>query len=261
MKYSKSQVNASPLASVGLIGLTALAFLIEVSMTPGLRASWVMAWGATPDDFARLSANVAPPGTLFTLITSQFLHLGWYHFLWNTLALLAAGPAVEARLGRPLFVALYLVSGATGTVVHSAFAWAPSLALLGGSSSAAGVLGSYVLSHWSRRILFRVPLTTALWRMPVWGLTLIWIAGQWLSGFLAIVPAQLAAPPTFWAIGGGLVAGVILHWPLSRLTQARRAPRRPAVVHYNPYDNPDEEYRPLGEANARQPYDNEDEEA
>ena len=86
-------------------------------------------------------------GALWQLVTSQFLHVQLWHIAGNMLALWMLGPQLEAALGRTRFLALYLLSGLTGSV---AVLWlSPEFQLtLGASGAIYGLFGAFaVISH------------------------------------------------------------------------------------------------------------------
>jgi membrane associated rhomboid family serine protease len=45
------------------------------------------------------------------MLTDMFLHGGWMHLIFNMWFLWIFGPAMEARFGRPGFLALYVIGG------------------------------------------------------------------------------------------------------------------------------------------------------
>jgi membrane associated rhomboid family serine protease len=115
-------------------------------------------WCASADGFlydsqttcARMGATFLPgvtDGALWQLITSQFLHVQPWHIAGNMLALWMLGPQLEAALGRTRFLALYLLSGLTGSV---AVLWLSNeLGLtLGASGAIYGLFGAFaVIAH------------------------------------------------------------------------------------------------------------------
>jgi membrane associated rhomboid family serine protease len=54
-------------------------------------------------------------GAVWQLLTSMFTHVQLWHIGFNMLALYVLGPQLEAMLGRSRFLALYLLSGLTGS--------------------------------------------------------------------------------------------------------------------------------------------------
>ena len=79
-----------------------------------------------------------------TLITSLFLHAGWFHLLGNLWFLGVFGPNVETALGHGRFLLYYLISGVAGGLVHTMSDPESVLPALGASGAISGVMGSYL---------------------------------------------------------------------------------------------------------------------
>ncbi|MFA6955715.1 MAG: rhomboid family intramembrane serine protease [Thermoanaerobaculia bacterium] len=77
--------------------------------------------------------------------TSLFVHTDFMHLLGNMLFFFATGPFLEDVFGKPLFVALYLVSGVFATWCHASLHPDSMVTLLGASGAIAGVMGAYFL--------------------------------------------------------------------------------------------------------------------
>ena len=95
----------------------------------------------------------ARPG-LLPLFTSMFMHGGWLHLLGNMLFLWLAGPSLEDRWGRGLFLAFYLISGIAGTAIHVALNPRSTAPLIGASGAIAGLMGAFLVRVGSTRIRF-----------------------------------------------------------------------------------------------------------
>ncbi len=52
----------------------------------------------------------------YRAFTAMFLHANFQHIIFNMIALLIVGPAVEVLLGKARFLALYLLAGLGGSV-------------------------------------------------------------------------------------------------------------------------------------------------
>ncbi|HTI73087.1 MAG TPA: rhomboid family intramembrane serine protease [Candidatus Limnocylindria bacterium] len=93
-----------------------------------------------------LSLNGLQHGAWWQLITFQFLHGGWIHIGLNLLLLHSIGPVLETTIGRGRYVALYLISGSLGGLVHLVGAWSnPALfghPVVGASAGICGVLAA-----------------------------------------------------------------------------------------------------------------------
>lgn len=83
-------------------------------------------------------------GSVWQLATSMFAHVEIWHVAFNMLALYAFGPQLELALGRARFLALYLLSGLSG----SAFVYwlsAEYSATLGASGAIFGLMGALLV--------------------------------------------------------------------------------------------------------------------
>lgn len=83
-------------------------------------------------------------GAYWQLLTSMFAHVEIWHIAVNMFALYALGPQLELVLGRARFLALYLLSGLTG----SAFVYwlsAETSPTLGASGAIFGLMGALLV--------------------------------------------------------------------------------------------------------------------
>jgi membrane associated rhomboid family serine protease len=87
----------------------------------------------------------------YRAFTAMFLHANFQHILFNMIALLIVGPAVEVLLGRARFLALYLLAGLAGSVASYLLSPANILGL-GASGAIMGVMGAYVVIGLRRRL-------------------------------------------------------------------------------------------------------------
>jgi membrane associated rhomboid family serine protease len=123
----------------------------------------------------------------YRAFTAMWLHANLVHILFNMIALLIVGPAVEVLLGKVRFVALYLLAGLGGSV--GSYLVGPHNELgLGASGAIMGVMGAYVAIGLRRRL----PVA------PVVGLLVL----NLLIGFSGTIDWR--------AHLGGLATGVVL---------------------------------------------------
>ncbi len=80
-------------------------------------------------------------GAVWQLVTNVFTHVEIWHILANMVSLYLLGPQIEAVLGRARFLAVYLVSGLTGSAVVY---WLsdPGGYTLGASGAIYGIFGA-----------------------------------------------------------------------------------------------------------------------
>lgn len=89
----------------------------------------------------------------WTVITYMFAHANITHILFNMLALYFFGPAVEERLGGGRFLGLYFLSGITGALLSTVFAF--NSPIIGASGAVMGVMFAFA-RYWPhvRLLLF-----------------------------------------------------------------------------------------------------------
>jgi len=78
------------------------------------------------------------------VFTSMFLHGNFEHFFLNMFALFVFGGALERRVGTPMFLLIYLLSGITGSVGFLLFS-GPGVPALGASGAIFGLIGALVV--------------------------------------------------------------------------------------------------------------------
>lgn len=148
------------------------------------------------------------PAVYFSLLSSMFLHVSYLHIFGNMLFLFVFGPNVEARFGRPKYLATYLACGLAGEAATMATAlWTSSNDLyipeLGASAAISGVLAAYLILLPRSRVLsiimfFLIPISA------------FWFIGGW---FLLQVLYQLGGIDTgvaYVAHIGGFALGLII---------------------------------------------------
>ena len=178
-------------------------------------ANWLV---RTPSDLLEW------PHLFLSLLTSQFLHVGYVHLGFNTLYLYIFGASVEDRLGHTRFLLLYVGSGIASAVVHILTAPHSAIPMVGASGAIAGVLGAYLLLFPSARIVTALPIGL-LWDVidiPAFIFLGLWFLIQWWRGLLSIGQVADVGGIAFWAhIGGFLtgMAGVVLLHPVREHTR------------------------------------------
>ena len=145
--------------TVALIVVNAIVFLIQ------LAASHSLSGGEIEDKYFALSLTGLKHCFVWQLLTFQFMHAGWMHLIFNSLAIYFFGRPVETALGRRHFLTIYLLSGIIGGLVQMLFAWLiPSFggAVVGASAGASGLVAAFSILYWEERftlLLYFVPVT------------------------------------------------------------------------------------------------------
>jgi membrane associated rhomboid family serine protease len=200
-----------PPVVIGVVAVN-LAVLIT-SYVCGLPQA-VEALGAVP-------ADVVAGRRLYSLLTSMFVHAGFFHFLGNMYFLYVAGDNVEERLGHWRFLGFYLACGIVAGLAQVLSNVSSVLPCVGASGAVSGVLGAYVVLF--PRTRFRVRWFYFLWYhayldIPVWAYLGFWVALQ--VAFAAVGAGGVA----WWAhLGGfacGLAVGASVRWGAAKARPA-----------------------------------------
>jgi membrane associated rhomboid family serine protease len=126
-----------PYVTLTLIGASVIGFLLE-SADPFIQSRY------------GISAVGVAGGHLEQVITAGFLHVGIIHLAFNMLLLFQLGSALEARLGRYRFAALYL-AGLLGGAVGELLLSDPRTNAVGASGAVFALMGAvFVLPRRSR---------------------------------------------------------------------------------------------------------------
>lgn len=188
-------IRNRPRATLGLIGVLAIVFLVQLG---GAGGTFTAALELVP-------AQVLAGGRLWTLFTSMFLHGNLFHLLGNLYFLYVFGDNVEDYLGGPRFLALYLISGVAGAVLQSLFQSQPEIPNLGASGAIAGVLAAYL-------VIFPRVKIWQMFRIVRFRIGVLWFVAIWLAWNLLGVFTDL--PGVGWMTHlGGFAAGAAFAYP------------------------------------------------
>jgi membrane associated rhomboid family serine protease len=174
-----------------------------------------------------LSLDGLRQGYVWQLLTFQFMHGGWMHIIFNSLAIFFFGRPVETVLGSKRFIGLYFVSGTIGGLVQMLFALAiPSfdVPVVGASAGAMGLVAAFAVINWTERftlLFYFIPITMN-------GKTLLWASiGLAVLGMLNVNSHIANAAHLGGIVAGFFYARQILHgnWPQWKLFRRRERPR------------------------------------
>jgi rhomboid protease GluP len=147
------------------------------------------------------------PDSILRLFTSMFIHAGIAHIAFNLFALGYMGGFAERSIGRPKFIALYIIAGLGGALVHGIIATFilgnGYSVLIGASGAISGILG----------------ISAALGDIRGY----YWLAIQVLYVFIGSVTSLSIA---FAAHVGGFITGLVLTKLLIELERRKRNPYR-----------------------------------
>ena len=196
-----------------LIGINAAVFVLDMIFSTGMRTQAVSPsyWG---------NYNVADGVfglQVWRWITYQFLHDGFFHVLFNLLAIYFFGPMIEGWLGGRRFLAFYLLCGTCGALVYTLVVLtAPGLIfppgtparvvpIVGASGAVFGILvAAAVLFPTQRVMLLSPPIPMTLRTMALLFLGL---------AVLSLLAGSANAGGEAAHLGGAVLGYVLIRYP------------------------------------------------
>lgn len=194
-----------------LILVNVLVFLFELTLPneasydnpDGLSLNrFILTYGIVPDRFH-----------VFSLITSMFIHGGFFHVAGNMWFLWIFGKGIEDLLGHLRFLMFYLACGIIAGLAHILLNPYSPVPTVGASGAIAGVMGAYLIKFPHARIVTLIPLLIFITTLdlPAAFLLLYWFAIQFFSGVGSVGYSQVSKGDVAWfAHVGGFLAGMLL---------------------------------------------------
>jgi len=204
--------NIIPFVTVALIAANIGAFVSELLLSPAELHSWVDQLGMVP---ARLSQTLNS-GSLDlevygSLISSLFLHGGWFHLIGNIWFLWLFGYSVEYCLGHARFTMFYFGCGIIANLTQLAFDPTSTVPVIGASGAVSGILGAYAICFPKAKIQTLVPIffIFTIIEIPAMLFLGLWFFYQVQSGAASL--GMAGAGIAWWAHVGGFLSGVLLN--------------------------------------------------
>jgi membrane associated rhomboid family serine protease len=191
-----------PSVTLALIVANVAMYLWQLTVGPVA----IQIFGAVPWNITIRGYTTGGLPPMATLLTSMFLHGGFWHLGGNMLFLWIFGANVEDRLGHVGYLAFYLFCGLLAGTAQVLAAPMSRLPMVGASGAIAAVLGAYFLLFPRSRVLTWV-FFIGLIRVPAVLFLGIWFVLQLLS-----LPEGANGGVAFAAHVGGFLAGLILVW-------------------------------------------------
>jgi membrane associated rhomboid family serine protease len=239
----ENQTLRFPLITAAIIAANALVWVLVQGFgsDPALAVS-VCRFGLIPGDLLgivtpgtqiRVSAELAcvmdGHSNPVSVVTSMFMHGGWFHILGNMWFLWVFGDNVEDVMGPVRFILFYVLCGLAAAAAQIVTEPSSIVPMVGASGAIGGVMGAYALLFPRIRvntlIFLGFYITTVA--LPAYVLLGYWFVLQLLGGLPALAqnsPGGVA----FWAHIGGFLAGVLLIHPFVKpeyLAEHRRHTR------------------------------------
>lgn len=182
--------------------LTGMAFALTLLAGNG-EALDVIA-GFVPARFLGVQIPGALPAWV-TPLTATLLHGGWLHLAFNMLMLLFCGRMVEAVLGMPGLLLLYLAGAYAAAFGQYLLDPASLRPMIGASGAISAVFGAYALLFGKPRLLLDHPRMALL--VNIGWLALAWVGVQFLMGFAF---SDMGMAIAVGAHVGGFIAGLAI---------------------------------------------------
>jgi rhomboid family protein len=207
----------TPVVTLGLVIACFVVFAWELGLSASGGESaldtFITTWGVVPAELTAawgrgdyLSQETA------TLVTSQFLHGGWAHLLFNMLYLWIFGNNVEDRFGRVGFLAFYLFGGALAGLSQVAIDPTSTVPTIGASGAIAATLGAYFILFPRARVTSLVFLGFFYQLIDIPAVIVLgfWFVLQLIDGVASLGMIQTGGGVAFFAHIGGFVVGAII---------------------------------------------------
>lgn len=199
------RIKSTPVVTYLIVAVNVLVFLWQMTLdTSALDQVYLQA------GFIPCSGDIMTP----TLLSSLFLHGGFFHLLGNMIFLLAVGPAVEDYLGKFWFSVFYLAAGVGGGLLHAVFhASGVCLPVVGASGAVMGVMGGFLLLYPGTRItsllLFgRIPI--GVQHIPALYVLAGFFVWDVINGIASLNAPTVNGGVAFWAHVGGFLVGFLM---------------------------------------------------
>jgi len=210
-----------PIATIGLIVVNAVVYLYELSLGTQVNA-FITSWGTIPyeitnavdivgrDPNTTLVDTRTPVVPYATLLSSMFIHGGFWHLFGNMLYLWIFGNNIEDLMGPVRFIVFYLLCGLIASFTHILIQPDSTIPTVGASGAVSGVLGAYLIVYPHARVLTLVFLLffIRLVLVPAGVLLVFWFIFNAFSGFASL--GIRGGGVAWFAHVGGFLAGIVL---------------------------------------------------
>lgn len=203
----ENPIQGTPYVVLGLIGLNVAVYIYQLVLPARAEFVFIHQYGVVP---VWLTGQAPVPALLawlpqpLTLISSMFLHGGFFHLAGNMLYLWIFGNNIEDVLGPTRFIVFYLLGGIAASLAHVLTGPSSPLPMIGASGAIAAVLGAYFLLYPRTNVVVLIWFFfyVQLIRVPA-----VLVLGAW---FLLQVLGSGGSGVAWMAHIGGFVVGLVL---------------------------------------------------
>jgi membrane associated rhomboid family serine protease len=230
----------TPYVTLGVIAVTCLVWVVvQGAGSPMALARSVCEHGLIPAELLGraepgaqfpmghgIACRISSGGSWFAVLSSMFMHGGWFHLLGNMWFLWVFGNNVEDAMGHGRFVVFYLVCGVAAAAAQTFSDPGSIVPMVGASGAISGVMGAYLVLYPRVRVhtlIFLGFFITTI-AVPAYVMLVYWALLQ-MVGSLAATSGQGGV--AFMAHLGGFVAGAALIKLFARQELVRQHRVRP----------------------------------
>ncbi|MCL4273994.1 MAG: rhomboid family intramembrane serine protease [Anaerolineales bacterium] len=204
--YDTVRSRRFPIINWMLVLLNGLVFYYELTLGETELHRFILDWGLVPAQLALDSTE-----SWLRILSSMFLHGGWFHIISNMWILIIFGDNIEDRMGSTRFLIFYLLSGTAAALLQAFLYPTSNIPMVGASGAIAGVLGAYLVLYPHARIASLVPIffIFTIVELPALIFLGFWFVSQLFQGWLALGGADMSGV-AWWAHIGGFVFGLLM---------------------------------------------------
>jgi membrane associated rhomboid family serine protease len=217
--HDDNPTTTKPIVTVAILITCVVVYVWQhlLLQSPGdVRAAY--AFGVVPAVLTGkeiMPAELAVVPAWATVVTSMFMHGGFWHLAGNMLYLWIFGNNIEDGMGHGRFLVFYLLCGVAAVAAQVLPNPGSIIPMVGASGAISGVLGAYMLLFPRARVLLGLPLgflIVQLGRFPAIWVLAAWFVMQLVMGSLAAAkaPGENEGGIAFGAHIGGFIGGLLL---------------------------------------------------
>ncbi len=183
-----------------------LVYLWQAVLPDGAARDFLFTWALIPRRLTVLQDQQA----WLTVLTSMFMHGGFWHVLGNLWFLHIFGDNVEDNMGSGRFAAFYLLCGVAASFTQLLTNPTSPVPMVGASGAIAGVLAAYLVLFPRAQVVTLIPILIFFhWmELPAFVFIALWFVYQFFAGLSAL--GHTGGGVAYWAHIGGFVAGLAL---------------------------------------------------
>jgi len=164
------------------------------------------------NSFLEKYAFFAQKRTPISYVSAAFLHVGWFHIIFNMWFLWLAGSVLEDSWGRIVYPVFYVACGAFAFHVQAISDPGSLAAGVGASGAVAGLMGAFLVRYFKTKIhfvmIYFLGFLPRFWRFrsPAYIMLPLWLASQFFSVSMV---GEFGDGVAYWAHIGGFLLGTV----------------------------------------------------